>query len=395
MSHRFQPFAASMIRPVSLGRLLVLVLVGWLGCRAGLLAQPGRWTDVGGGLAWRRDTTDEPWALHVVRASRQQTNLALLPSLAFGQRIGLNTLSAQARLVPRALGQAVAAINGDFYQTEHETVPGDPRGLFIRQGELVSAPIERDCFWIATNGQPRTGTIRSRFRLELPGGQGLPFGLNESDETGTAVLYTRAMDPDRLPDPRSLLVLRPAEATNGLPLQAGRRVAFRVDRTAVRGIPSDALLAALPRSAAASLPAGATVWVDTATEPSLAGVQTALGGGPALVRQGKVTDARAAKSRERHPRSAFGWNNAHYFLVVVDGRQPGYSDGMTLPELAAYLVDLGCLEAINLDGGGSTELILNGRILNRPCYGHERATATGLMVVRAPGPPETPKPAGP
>jgi exopolysaccharide biosynthesis protein len=47
-------------------------------------------------------------------------------------------------------------------------------------------------------------------------------------------------------------------------------------------------------------------------------------------------------------------------------------------------VELGCDEAINLDGGGSTELILGERILNSPCYGRERATATGLLVVRAP-----------
>lgn len=395
MSPRPQSRRVSAIASPFFGGLLAAVLVVVFSSVSGLVAAPGPWTDAGGGLAWRRDTLDEPWALYVVRVSRQQTNLALLPSLAFGHRLGLNPLSAQTRLVPRSLGQPVAAINGDFYQTEHETVPGDPRGLFIRLGELVSAPIERDCFWIATNGAPRIGTIRPLFRLELPDRRTLPFGLNEEAEDGSAVLYTRAMDPDRLPDPRSLLVLRPQEPTNGLPLRAGRRVAFRVERTPVRGIPTDALLAALPRSLAANLPAGATVWVDTATEPSLAGVQTALGGGPALVRQGKVTGARAAKSNERHPRSALGWNNAHLFLVVVDGRQPGYSDGMTLAELAAYLAELGCLEAINLDGGGSTELILNGRILNRPCYGHERATATGLMVLRTPGSPANPPSSAP
>ncbi|MFM8357562.1 MAG: hypothetical protein ACKOET_03310, partial [Verrucomicrobiota bacterium] len=139
----------------SLGGIRVILLLVLWGGAARLDAASGRWTEAGEGLAWRHDTRDEPWALYGVRVARQQTNLALLPSLAFGQRIGLNTLSSQARLVPRALGQTVAAINGDFYQTEHETVPGDPRGLFIRQGELVSAPIERDCFWIATNGAPR------------------------------------------------------------------------------------------------------------------------------------------------------------------------------------------------------------------------------------------------
>ena len=68
--------------------------------------------------------------------------------------------------------------------------------------------------------------------------------------------------------------------------------------------------------------------------------------------------------------------------LVVDGRQPDWSIGVTLPRLAEYMVSLGCEEAINLDGGGSTEIWLNGRILNRPCYGHERLTATALAVLR-------------
>jgi exopolysaccharide biosynthesis protein len=70
--------------------------------------------------------------------------------------------------------------------------------------------------------------------------------------------------------------------------------------------------------------------------------------------------------------------------VVVDGRQAGLSVGMTLAELSEFLVKLGCQEAINLDGGGSTELILEGQVLNSPCYGRERATATSLLVVQLP-----------
>jgi exopolysaccharide biosynthesis protein len=57
---------------------------------------------------------------------------------------------------------------------------------------------------------------------------------------------------------------------------------------------------------------------------------------------------------------------------------------MTLPELASYMKELGCQEAMNLDGGGSTELWMGGRIMNSPCYGHERETATSLVVVRKP-----------
>jgi hypothetical protein len=129
---------------------------------------------------------------------------------------------------------------------------------------------------------------------------------------------------------------------------------------------------------------GAPVVLDLNTEPSLGAAVSALGGGPALVHRGRPTGKSAARSFERHPRSAFGWNDRHCFLTVVDGRQAGLSVGMTLAEWSEFLVELGCHEAINLDGGGSTELIAGDRILNSPCYGRERATATGLLVVRLP-----------
>ena len=85
---------------------------------------------------------------------------------------------------------------------------------------------------------------------------------------------------------------------------------------------------------------------------------------------------------ERHPRTAFGWNKQWYFLVQVDGRQRDLSVGMTLDELSAWLVKLGCEEALNLDGGGSSSLWFEGRVRNSPCDGYERNIANSLLVVR-------------
>ena len=85
---------------------------------------------------------------------------------------------------------------------------------------------------------------------------------------------------------------------------------------------------------------------------------------------------------ERHPRSAIGWNENYFFLVEVDGRQRNLSVGMTLHELASCLVELGCREAMNLDGGGSATLWYNGRVQNRPCDGYERPIANALVVLK-------------
>ena len=82
----------------------------------------------------------------------------------------------------------------------------------------------------------------------------------------------------------------------------------------------------------------------------------------------------------RHPRTAFGFNDERAFFVTVDGRQPGYSIGMSLLELAELLQELGATEGINLDGGGSTTMWAEGEIKNRPSDGGPRPIANALVV---------------
>jgi hypothetical protein len=96
----------------------------------------------------------------------------------------------------------------------------------------------------------------------------------------------------------------------------------------------------------------------------------------------------------RHPRTAVGQSaDGRLILVTVDGRQPGYSVGMTNFELALALARLGAVTASALDGGGSTTMAFDGRLLNRPSDpGGEREVAEGLFVfytgVYAPALPE-------
>ncbi len=79
-------------------------------------------------------------------------------------------------------------------------------------------------------------------------------------------------------------------------------------------------------------------------------------------------------------------------IVTVDGRQPGYSEGMTLSEFAKFLLSLGCTDAMNLDGGGSTTMVVRGRIVNSPSDGSERkvANALALFSLAPPLPPGSP-----
>ncbi len=95
-------------------------------------------------------------------------------------------------------------------------------------------------------------------------------------------------------------------------------------------------------------------------------------GQPADLRTGRYPGAR--NFFQRHPRSAVALDASGetLWLIVVDGRQPGYSEGVTMPELAAIVRDLGATMALNLDGGGSSALaragIFGAQLLNSPVH---------------------------
>ncbi len=98
-----------------------------------------------------------------------------------------------------------------------------------------------------------------------------------------------------------------------------------------------------------------------------------IGGTPVLIHNGKkITDFSSEKTIEtfltqRHARTAVGIrNNDTWVFVVVDGKQPDLSLGMTMHELADFMEALGCVEALNLDGGGSSTFVYAGEVINQP-----------------------------
>ncbi len=114
-----------------------------------------------------------------------------------------------------------------------------------------------------------------------------------------------------------------------------------------------------------------------------------VGGYPELLDGGQVAAGVAAARPEfatlRHPRTSVGvdTDRSRLWMVVVDGRQEPRSAGMTLPELARLMAALGVDEALNLDGGGSSAMLLRGRLANRPSDAEgERRVANSLWLVR-------------
>lgn len=85
----------------------------------------------------------------------------------------------------------------------------------------------------------------------------------------------------------------------------------------------------------------------------------------------------------RHPRTIVGnLHNGDLFFMVIDGRQPGWSNGATLAEMQSKLKQLGAISAYNLDGGGSTTMVFKDRVVNRPADGSERRVVTNILIGR-------------
>ncbi|MBL9167985.1 MAG: phosphodiester glycosidase family protein [Verrucomicrobiales bacterium] len=359
-------------------------------------AHARRWPGV---VYWQDRIPDEPWSVHVVKIDRAQPDLKLVTGLARNTVVGLATLGSMIRSVPKDWGKPIAGINGDFYEVDRGSFAGDPRGIQILNGELVSGPGDQMAFWIDAAGQPHVQTIVSRFSLTWPDGSKSPLKINEQRGMKEVVLYTpRLGTSTRAPGGREVVLEAEGEGP-WLPLAAAKDYRARIISINDNGDtplqPGKLVLSFGQKvTRSAGLAVGATVLLSTSTEPELTGVQMAIGGGNHMVQGGKAQTfdmpaGGAYKYRsvvERHPRSAVGFNATHLFLVQVDGRQPELSVGMTLEELGRYMQRLGCQEAINLDGGASSTLWLDGKVVNSPSSGGERDIGNSLILLRKPAP---------
>lgn len=129
----------------------------------------------------------------------------------------------------------------------------------------------------------------------------------------------------------------------------------------------------------------------TADELVAAGVWNTLSFGPALVEDGAVVDGIDAVEVDTNignhsiqgdqPRTIVGVvDENHLIFVVIDGRDPGYSAGMTMTEAAELMVSLGATTAYNLDGGGSSTMYYDGQVVNHPSNNGERGTSDILYI---------------
>ena len=350
-------------------------------------AVPIRGQTLAPGVVYSRQvefTAHGPVVIHVISAPKPTGLYALKPVLSNNAILGRERVTSMQK---RVSGEAtVAGVNGDLFSW----TDGHPTGGLIRDGILDSGPVDfRSTVGIDTDGVLHVDRVRLAGTWQ-GSGQRRILGINEVPRPNRTTLYTRAWGA-RTPVENSgaQAIIQPFPATKpNTPLTG---VVTQYVSGGNQPIPADgAVLVARGTQAgflSAEAPVGANVTVLLTLTPPWANVLEAVGGGPIIVREGKpvyrslegfTTDQLAY----RHPRTGVGQTaDGRILLVAVDGRQPGYSTGLTNFELALTMMRLGCVTASALDAGGSTTMAFDGKLLNRPSDpGGERPVAEALTL---------------
>lgn len=285
---------------------------------------------------------------------------------------------------------ALAAINGAYFAPD-----GRPLGLLIIEGRLVSGPVfHRTALALTDDGQVFIDNFgfRGEARVERwakaaleampPLADSFPISdINRPRGGDELIAYT----PEYGPTTRT--------NNYGLEVAVAGGVVTAVSRDGNMPIPKDGVVLSAHGAARhylEELAVGdpAAVRLETVPDYRELGVVEAIGGGPRLLRDGRIEiTAREERLRPdvamgRAPRTAVGiTRDGRVLLVTVNGRRPGLSTGVSLVELAQIMLDLGAKDAMNLDGGGSTTMVIRGQVFNFPSDGAERPVNSALVVI--------------
>jgi hypothetical protein len=341
-------------------------------------------------------TTHGPEVVHVLTAPKPGGLYALRPVLSNESVLGRETVTSMQRRISSA---TVGGVNADLFTSDE----GLPSGMFMESGVMKTPPHPKR----STVGITEDGRLLVQ-RVALIGTwQGLsqrrPLnGLNQRPGPEGVSLFTPAWGPTTPGANNTVeITLQPVPpATPFTDLTGVVTSAKPAGGTPIP--PNGAVLVGRGASAgrlASEAPVGQQVTVRLILRQQWGGVVDAVGGGPLIVENRRpvfrALEMFASNQLSlRHPRTAVGQRaDGRIVFVAVDGRQPGYSTGMTNFELAQTMVRLGAVTASALDSGGSTTMAFDGKLLNRPSDpGGERAVADGLFVfyygVHAPAPSE-------
>ncbi len=266
---------------------------------------------------------------------------------------------------------AIAAVNGGFFKPQ----TGVPLGTLMIDEKLYTGPVyDRVALGIFEKGY-EVGRVRLNASIKGNNTEIKIDNINQPRMLSSYILiYTRDWG-----------TYAPVSPKYGVQLQV---IGDKITAASANPlfIPENGYVIVGPKSKLEQLFGAKKVEVNISTNPEWKGVKHIISGGPYLVKDNQIfIDMTAQKLQSiggRNPRTAIGYTKDNDLVIVaVDGRE-GSSIGLTLVELANLMKSLGCTNAINLDGGGSTVMYVNGQIVNRPQQTGGIALSNALVISR-------------
>jgi len=379
---------ASLHRPVY-GYIVLLLLIGSVEAEF-LEKQP-----VGPDASYYHEyRATGPWHIHVLEIDLTNPFLTLESLKAQDQLYGTEQTSAMARRSNVEEHHVVAAVNGDFYQTG-----GIPVGAQVINEELLKNPLPRSVFGITDDQQPFIRIVSFQGGFKAPDNSYYPLsGVNKHRDEHEMVFYNRYFGPTTNSNFWGTeIILKYIDnpcVNDTFRVKVVAKDSIMGDGHGNNEIPFDGGVISGHGQAGYFLNhhiyQGDTLKLILQLSPLKDRIKTLIGGVPRLIRNGKLSieyqkeHISSKFCTDRHPRTALGFDQRgeKLFFFVVDGRQEGYSVGMSLYELTEYMLEWKVYQAINLDGGGSSTMVIRNQVVNRPSDEQgERAVANALLVI--------------
>lgn len=318
-----------------------------------------------------------PWTFEVVEVDLTNSIYSLETVKANDNLRGYEKTSSMSQRKSEDGHQVIAAINGDFYGGG-----GIPTNLQVLNGEILRTPISREVYGYSSNGSMFINTTNYSGEVSINDTTYTISNVNSARVSNALVFYNhyfgestgtnefgteitlKAIDQWTVNGEVATVIVSKNDTEGDSPV---------TDSTFVfsgHGTMSTVLK---------EVEIGDTLIVNHKIFPGTEKIKEAVGGSRKFLDEG----VNNGNWPDRHPRSAIGFNSdtTKFYMVTVDGRQSS-SAGATLNELADFMRTIGAHSALNLDGGGSTTLVVHNNVVNSPSDGSgERSVSNALMLV--------------
>lgn len=292
-----------------------------------------------------------------------------VPVLGGGDKMAKNTVKAMSNYVDAAVAE-----NASYFGDGKELY-----GVTKIAGDLISSMyLTRTAFGVLADGSPYIGSVNYHGIIHSDRGDLYVSGLNGIRGNNSVIIYNHYYGTSTGTDNSGMEYV----------VKDNRIVAVNKGNSTLKKGEMVVSVTGEGMQLLNGLKVGDTLEIEQNLNDPWNSATDILGVGPLLVKDGRVNVTAAQEqigadvTGAKAPRTAVGiLRNGNVMFAVLDGRQ-AHSKGMMLEDFARFLIGMDVVDAVNFDGGGSSEMVIEGKIVNSPSDGRERPVATALTAVR-------------